>query len=111
MLEVSVLTKPTDDESARVQDFALLADEMFLVVHEERDWRRLDVPSSDWPKNEDDGRIIHKETVYRVTEKGFSATEPLLKRSLRNVCENVPTIFVAVLSSLIVGWLTKVVGL
>ncbi|TNJ43373.1 hypothetical protein [Phaeobacter sp. B1627] len=110
-ITVTVVTHATDEEIQRIQDYALLADDGYVVLHDEQNYLASGLASTEWPKTENDGRPIQREIIYRVTSKGFAVAEPNLKRWGRNVQVNIPTILVSVVASLVAGWLAKLTGL
>ena len=103
-VEVSYVEPSSPEEKKRMDDYKLLLDEGYVVLHAEQSLRDL-------AKRDSNGKVLLHLWNYRVTSKGLSENHTVLQKAYMNVAQNIPTIIVSVLSGLLIGWLAQRLGI
>ena len=96
---ISALSISPEDPTSRekVDACKLLVDDGLLVEIGHRNYVDIGAPLP----NTDDGRFIRQEWLYRVTAAGQDVALHPIKKWTRNILANIPTIVVAVVTSVL----------
>jgi hypothetical protein len=104
-ITVQTFTKATEAELSRQKSFRQLKALGFVEQISSPDWL-----SNGDAINEPDGRVLTKETTYRITANGATYAAPLFKRWVRNILANTPTILISVITAVIIAFVLDLMG-